>query len=298
MVGRQAATLERFQYSQLHMGVRVNITCYARNSETAERACTAAFARFAELEAIMSDYRPDSELMRLCSRTPGVPVRVSKELFAVLERGQEIARRSGGAFDVTCGPVVKLWRAARKSGKMPSLAALADARRRTGYRHLVLRKASSTAVLKVKGMQLDLGGIAKGHACDEALRVLFLNHVDRAMVEAGGDIAASGPPPDEKGWAIARPGGRAVLAHQAISTSGDAEQFVEIAGKRYSHIVDPRTGIGLTNRIQVTVLAPKGLTTDPLATALCVLGETKGKMLAKRYGARVWFSGQTKPERR
>jgi FAD:protein FMN transferase len=276
------------------MGVRVNITCYARDVGTAERACTAAFARFAELEAIMSDYRPDSELMRLCSKTPGVPVRVSRELFTVLERSQELARRSGGAFDVTCGPVVKLWREARKTGKMPSVSALADARRHVGYRRLVLHNASSTAELKMKGMQLDLGGIAKGYACDEALRVMRQHGVTRAMVEAGGDIAVSGAPPGEKGWRIegpALPGGEAVLANQAISTSGDAEQFVEIGGKRYSHIVDPRTGVGVTNRVQATVIAPNGLTTDPLATALCVLGEAKGKSLARQYGARAWFVG-------
>jgi thiamine biosynthesis lipoprotein len=132
-------------------------------------------------------------------------------------------------------------------------------------------------------MQLDLGGIAKGYAADEALAVLKKHGLDRALVAAGGDIAVSGPPPGADGWkiAIARlPGekdaGRLILRDAAVSTSGDAEQFVEIDGKRYSHIVDPRTGIGLLGRMSVTVVARKGIESDSLTKVAAVLGPEKG----------------------
>jgi thiamine biosynthesis lipoprotein len=142
-------------------------------------------------------------------------------------------------------------------------------------------------------MQLDLGGIAKGYAADEALTVLKKHGIDRALVAAGGDIAVSGPPPSTEGWKIAiatlrgeRDPGRLILHHAAVSTSGDAEQFVEIDGKRYSHIVDPRTGIGLIGRMNATVVARRGIDADSLTKVLAVLGPEKGiKIIESHEGA-------------
>jgi len=142
-------------------------------------------------------------------------------------------------------------------------------------------------------MQLDLGGIAKGYACDEAIRTLKANGIKSALVEMGGDIVVSGPPPGKKGWEIEIANADAArsldkprmlaLSNSAVSSSGDTEQFVEIGGKRYSHIVDPRTGLGLTDRIAVTVVAPNGVTSDGLSTAISVLGDKKGRALANTY---------------
>jgi thiamine biosynthesis lipoprotein len=282
-LGGAEPALSRYSFTQPHMGTRFQIIVYAPSEDTADRAAKDAFARIAALNAIMSDYDETSELMRLCARAGGPPVPVSPELFFVLSRAQEVSRQSAGAFDVTVGPVVKLWRTARKRKKLLDAEKLAEARALVGWQNVRLDEKKRTVQLLKPGMQLDLGGIAKGYAADEALAVLKKHGIDRALVAAGGDIAVSGPPPGADGWkiAIARlPGetdaGRLVLHHSAVSTSGDAEQFVEIDGKRYSHIVDPRTGIGLVGRMSVTVVAHKGIESDSLTKVAAVLGPEKG----------------------
>jgi FAD:protein FMN transferase len=282
--------LPRFSYTEYHMGVDARLVVYAPNQQIAEDACTAAFARIAALDSMMSDYRRDSELMRLCARAGGPPVRVSPDLFLVLRRAQEVARESGGAFDVTVGPLIALWRKARKTAILPDPAALQRTRRLVGWQKLRLTEGARTVRLTAPGMKLDLGGIAKGYAADEAQRVLKHHGITRALVQMGGDIVVSGPPPGTDGWTIRVPNagndqGPADLrfADRAISTSGDTEQFAMIGGRRYSHVVDPRTGVALTNRVQVTLTAPDGLTSDPLSTALCVLGGKDNGTLLQAY---------------
>jgi len=274
------------------MGVRVNLTFYAEGEFRARQAARKAFERFAELDAIMSDYRKDSELSRLSSMSGMGKVKVSQDLYRVLEFAQKISRLSGGAFDVTCGVIVSLWREARKTKKIPDRNALLEALLRTGWENIELDERSSSVELKQKGMKLDLGGIAKGYACDEALIELKKHGIESALVEAGGDIAISRPPPGAKGWRIAIHGSKnkpLFLSNCGVSTSGDLYQFVEIDGVRYSHIIDPRTGIGSTNHLQVTVIARNAITSDSLATALCVLGEKEGSKLAKVFGAKAIF---------
>jgi thiamine biosynthesis lipoprotein len=259
-------------YNELHMGGRVTLTLYAPDEDTAAAAARAAYGRYAALEDVMSDYRPASELMRLCARAGTGPVRVSAELFEVLAFGLRVSEWTDGAFDLTASPVVRLWRAARQTRQMPSERARLSALLLVGWRNVALDPLLRTVELGLPGMQLDLGGIAKGYANDCALSVLRENGVDRAMVEAGGDIGVSGSPPGAQGWSVKVRGlpDTFYLSECAISTSGDTEQFVEIGGVRYSHVVDPRTGMGVTTRVQASVIAPRGLTTDPLATALCV----------------------------
>jgi FAD:protein FMN transferase len=282
--------LTRFTYTQYHMGVDARLVVYAPDLKTAEQACTAAFARIAALDSIMSDYMRDSELNRLCGKAGGPPVRVSADLFRVLQRAQEVARRSGGAFDVTAGPLIALWRQARKTAALPDPAEIKRARRLVGWQKMKLDERARTVRLTMPGMKLDLGGIAKGYADDEAQRVLKQNGITRALVEMGGDIVVSGSPPGRDGWTIRVPNagdkkGPADLrfANRAVSTSGDTEQFAVIGGQRYSHVVDPRTGKALTNRVQVTVIARDGLTSDPLSTALTVVGEKDRKRLLRAY---------------
>ncbi len=283
--------LHRFEYSQLHMGGRVDLALYAPDRQTAERAAKAAFARFAELEQIMSDYRPNSELNLLCDAAASGPVRISVDLAKVLRRAEEVSGRSNGAFDVTCGPLIRLWRETRRTGRLPSAEALGAARAMVGWRRLRLDPGKRTAGVE-PGVRIDLGGIAKGYACDEALRAMRRQGVSRGLVRAGGDIAVSDAPPEVQGWTIAilgLPGPPLVLRNAAVSTSGDAEQHVEIGGVRYSHVVDPRTGIGVTSRAQATVVARDGLTADPLATAACVLGREDAERLVALYRARARF---------
>jgi thiamine biosynthesis lipoprotein len=293
LLGGAAPALTRYTFTEPHMGTRFQIIVYAPDQDTAQKAAKDAFARIAFLNATMSDYDKTSELMRLCSKAGGPPVPVSAELFFVLSSAQEVSRQSDGAFDVTVGPVVKLWRQARKQRKLPDPKKLAEARTLVGWRNVRLDPEKRTVQLLKPSMQLDLGGIAKGYAADEALAVLKKHGIDRALVAAGGDIAVSGPPPGADGWKIAiatLPGekdpGRLVLHHAAVSTSGDAEQFVEIDGKRYSHIVDPRTGIGLVGRMSATVVARKGIEADSLTKVIAVLGPERGiKIIESNEGA-------------
>ncbi|HLJ54504.1 MAG TPA: FAD:protein FMN transferase [Chthonomonadaceae bacterium] len=286
---RPHARLTRYEYTEYHMGVDVRIVLYAPDKPEAETACAAAFERFAELDTAMSDYRVDSELNRLCAKAGGPAVRVSADLFRPLQRAQELARLSGGAFDATCGPVVRLWRKARKEKALPPPSEIAAAAARTGWRYVELNAAKRTVRLRKPGMQLDLGAIGKGYADDCAQEVLRRHGISSALVEAGGDIVVTDAPPGQPGWRIEVPnsgdaGARPrTFANCAISTSGDLEQSAAIGGKRYSHVVDPRTGWPLTNRIQVTVIARDGLTSDGLSTAVSVLGPIRGRELARRY---------------
>jgi thiamine biosynthesis lipoprotein len=276
------------------MGVQVRIVAYGPDQASADAAAKAAFDRVGDLEECMSDYLNDSELMRLCRRSGQRPVQVSDDLFHVLDSSRQLSQISDGAFDVTVGPLVQLWRAARKSGTLPTDAALAEARSRIGWQKMKLDPQARTVELTVPGMRLDLGGIAKGYACDEAIRVLREHGIGSALVEAGGDIVVSNPPPGRRGWAIdVTPQSSAAqrtvtLRNQAISTSGAAAQFVEIGGVRYSHVVDPHTGLGLTNHYEATVTAPRGITSDALSTTATILGPRRTQRLVKRFGARAW----------
>lgn len=279
--------LERFEFAETLMATRFRVVLYAPDKPSAERAAKAAFARAAELDGIMSDYKPSSELMRLCAKAGGGPVPVSSDLFAVLERSQHFARLTGGAFDATVGPVVRLWRRTRRMKVLPEPAALAAARELVGFDKLSLNSCNRTVALAKPGMKLDLGGIAKGYAADAMQAVLRQHGVTRALVAAGGDIVVTDAPPDTVGWRVGitalgeedKAAPTLVLANAAVSTSGDAEQSVEIAGKRYAHVVDPKTGLGLGERFQVTVVAKNGTASDALATGLSVMGAERGLKL-------------------
>ena len=266
--------LERYESAEPAMGTLARITLYAPNPESAREAFKAAFARIHELDEALSDYKPESELNRLCRQPPGKPVPLSADLFLVLDHAQRLAEQTGGAFDVTLGPLIRLWRQARKDRRFPDDGEIVAAQRRTGYRHLTLDARARTATLAIAGMQLDLGGIAKGYAADSALQVLRGLGVTRALVALSGDLALGDPPPGQQGWriGIGAASNVRVLRNVCVSTSGDSEQFVEIGGVRYSHILDPATGIGLRHRSMVTVIAPDGLTADSLDTAISVAG--------------------------
>lgn len=283
-----APPLYRFEYSQLHMGVQVRLVLYAPTESAAFEAARAAFSRVAELDQVMSDYRSTSELMRLCRRSGQGPVPVSADLFAVLEQAQRLARLSDGAFDVTAGPCIRLWRRARRSGTLPSPDSLVEARARTGWQQLRLDPATRTVHLTTPGMQLDLGGIAKGFAADEALAVLQAHGIASALVEMGGDLRLGKAPPGRDGWRVRLPNApadrqEAMLANVAVSSSGDTEQYIEVDGLRYSHIVDPRTCSGLTDRIAVTVIAPTAFLSDGLSTTLSILGPERGQTLLHEH---------------
>jgi FAD:protein FMN transferase len=301
------------------MGTEFKIILYAPNQKLARRAAQKAFTRIAQMDATMSDYKETSELSRFCHKASKNPVTISRDLFRVLAASQKLSARSRGAFDVTIGAVGRLWRRARRTNEMPEPARLAQALALTGYKKLHLDGKRRSAWLDKEGMLLDLGGIAKGFAADEAMRVLQQQGIRSALIAAGGDIVVSEAPPQKRGWLVAVLSAQAkekqtlpaqgnasaqadpsssqplrassvqpaddslanhlLLTNAAVSTSGDAEQFVELGGVRYSHIVDPRTGLGVVGQSSVTVVARRGIDADGLATAASVLGAERGLQL-------------------
>ena len=282
--GRQTS-LKRFEFTEPIMGTTARIVLYAPDEQLALEASRSAFERMTALENMLSDYRPESELNQLGRNAVASPKPVSPDLFEILSESQDLAENTRGAFDVTVGPVVQLWRRARRQKELPTPDRLAEARKLVGHQKLQLDSRSQTAHLLIPGMKLDLGGIAKGYAADQALRALQSKGIEMALVGIGGDIALGAPPPEKSGWRVEINPGPAfkakllkplLLSHAGVSTSGDAEQFVEISGKRYSHIIDPRTGMALTGNRSVTIVATNATTSDALATALCVLGAKAG----------------------
>lgn len=273
------------------MGVQVRISMYASSDSLAREAARAAFARIAELDDTMSDYRPRSEV-RLLSRRPGDWQPVSRDLANVLALAQDVSRNSGGAFDVTVGPLVQLWRVSRRTGRLPDADSLSSARSRSGAQLLDVDTTRLMVRLLVKGMQLDLGGIAKGFILQEALGVLRSRGVPSALIEAGGDVVVGEAPPGQAGWSVFVAGADTTLLRRsralvnaAVATSGGTEQFLEVSGGRYSHVIDPRTGLGVTSRHLVTVIADDAALADAAATALSVLGPDKSGYFRSRYPA-------------
>ena len=291
---------QRYEFSRPLMGMSFRIVVYAQDSAKAKQASKAAFDRVVVLNRIMSDYEPNSELNKLSDLAGnGQAVPVSPELFRVLDRAQALAVLTGGAFDVTAGASIQLWRRARQLKRLPAQYALDEALKTVGFRTLKLDAENRTVKLTQTGTRLDLGGIAKGYVLDEAIAVLKKHGLRRALVSAGGDIVAGDAPPGKAGWRVALIGLEddakpqlLRLANGAVATSGDLYQFLEVDGTRYSHIVDPRSGSALTEQRLVHVLAMDAMSADSLSTAISVLGPKGGLLLVaadKNLGARVVF---------
>ncbi len=289
----------RFEFSEVHMGMPVRVVLYAPDAVQAERAARAAFARIKALDAVLSDYRPDSEVSRLPA-SAGAWTPVSADLFAVLARALDVARASGGGFDPTVGPLTALWREARRTGRAPDAQAIETARARVGWQMLALDPAQRAVRVARPDMRLDLGGIAKGYILQQGLTALESFDVTRALLDAGGDIVVGDAPPGKAGWRIDMPHAdrtfaarSAALVRASLATSGATSQFVEIDGVRYSHVIDPRTGIGITHDVVTSVIAPDGATADALATAIGVLGPERARtMLAGFPGSIATVSGR------
>ncbi len=284
---------ERFRFERPLMGTRFTVVLYADDHAHAEQAAAAAFALAGEIDHKASDYMPASELSKLTTQATADPVPLSPLLYGMLDHARRLAEASGGAFDPTLGPVTKLWRTSRDSGRLPDSETLRSARAGTGWSQFTLDPDSRSITLYRQHMAFDLGGIAKGYAADLMLESLAKADIPRAMITAGGDIRLGDPPPGHEGWRVAlqtfdatRPDEILVLANAAVSTSGDLHQSVEIDGIKYSHIVDPRTGLGLTRPIAASVVADEARLSDPLATAACVLGPDAADLLRELPGVR------------
>lgn len=300
-------SLRRYEFSHPQMGTVFRLVFYTSADSLAQAAARATFDRVDTLNAILSDYRPDSELMRLCDRAgSGEKVPVSAELWRILRLSSKFSRQSKGAFDVTVGPLTRLWRRARNLQELPDSSRVDAARALVDWRQVKFYRRNHRIELTRAGMKLDLGGIGQGFAADECLRVLGTYGITRALADAGGDIALGDAPPGTSGWRIETPaeevpispsdsaggGGHfQMLANCGITTSGTTYRYLEAGGRRYSHIVDPHTGWGLTHRVLVTVQAPNATEADAWATAISVLGPAGWAPLRRRQPQlRVWVT--------
>jgi thiamine biosynthesis lipoprotein len=292
LLPRAVVAQEHLAYTQPVMGTVFRIELYAEDKAAAERAVAAALKRLEEIDALASDYLPESELSRFNREPANRPVDVSKDLFALIERSVQIARQTEGAFDITSAYAIQQWRRARRQKQLPTAEQTRKAVAMTDWRELTLDAGERTVTKLKEGLLIDLGGIGKGYAADAALAVLKDHGITRALVAGSGDLAIGDAPPGKKGWSVSlrtfesaeeSDGAiRVSLANCGCSTSGDLHQFLELDGVRYSHIVDPGTGLGLTERIACTVIAPDATTSDALATAMCVMGFERGMAIAER----------------
>lgn len=299
--------LQRFSFQSYQMGSMFTIVLYAENDSIANLASSAAFDRIEELNRIMSDYMENSEINHLSqSSGSGTSVKISDLLFEVLKESIWVSELTDGLFDVTAGPITQLWRSIRlmSEPEIPNETELTNLLERTGYHNIRLDSKNQTVELVKEGMQLDLGGIAKGYAADAALTVLKQFGINSALADAGGDISVSNAPPKREYWETIVIGNQSennpsylilALNNMTAATSGDRYQYIEIDGLRYSHIINPKTGVGATDLIQATVIAEKGAHADALSTALTLMDPKKGIELInslKKTEAIIFFQSE------
>ena len=271
-VQRVSLTLEK-------MSTEVTIVVYDSSPERARGAIMAAFSRIDEVVALADRHRPDSEISRVMASREPVPV--SREIWELLHTAKAMGERTEGAFDVTVGPLLRLWKQRAKAKLLPGEPELREALELVGSDGIVL--GDGTARLAKPGMMIDLGGVAKGYAVDAAVDALRKHGIRSALVNAGGDMAMIGPRPGAAGWRIGvqdprEPRSPSALVCTllvpgcAVATSGNYQRYVEIEGKRLSHIVDPRTGWPCSQVPSVTIVAKSNaMTADMWATAASVM---------------------------
>ncbi len=293
-----AAQLQRFSFTQPKMGSPLTIIMYCEDSLRAASLAGACYAIVDHYVDIYSDYIDSSELNRLCATAgkTSEPIVVSGELYDLLWASKKAWQLSNGTFDITLGPVTRLWRKARKEKIFPADSLVKAALSLTGFTNIQFDTTRKTVRLLQPGMKIDFGGIAQGYIAQKLSDYLSSKGIVSALINVSGDIVAMGAPPGTRGWTLGinMPENeddilprQVLLQLMAITTSGDVYQFMEHNGKRYSHIVNPATGYGITSQRNVTVIAKEGTLADWLTKACSILPVKKAKKLAVSLGAEV-----------
>jgi thiamine biosynthesis lipoprotein len=274
--------LQRYEFSHKSMGTIFRIICYTDREDMARQKSVEAFKRIDRLNYIMSDYLPDSELNRLSrSSGSGEYIQVSPELLKVIQTGQQWAVKTNGIFDITIGPYSQLWRRAGRKDRLPTPEQINNASERVGFKNIHVDPDNGKVMLGREGMQLDLGGIAKGFAVDEVFNIFYNAGINQLLVDGGGDIRTGEAPPGAKGWKLVlenlQDDNQVMYANNtSIATSGDLYRYVLLDSVKYGHIIDPRTGYGLTTRRTVTIQASNCMEADVLASTLSIMGAKDG----------------------
>lgn len=279
------------------MGTFAHIIAVAADANTAQKSVEAAFDQIMAVDKLMSDYKPDSQLSLVNREAFKNPVKVNEPLFEVLSKSITFSKKTNGAFDITVGPLVDLFHRACEKGIAPTENEIAAAKAKTGFEKLILDEQNGTVKFAVDGMRLDLGGIAKGYSVDKAVEAMKKCGTLGGLVAAAGDIRVFGTPPKGKNaWLVGLQDPDKVtdsidnaqtlltlrLKDMAVSTSGDYRRFTTINGKKYSHIVDTKTGKSSQGLTSVTIITTNTTDADALATSVSVMGVEKGLELVKK----------------
>lgn len=298
LIGRRTRPVQIDGGYRVVMGTFARIVVAADSERKARDCIEAGFEELRRIDSLMSDYKADSELSKVNREAFGHPVKVSNELFGILQKSIDFSRLSNGAFDITVGPLVDLWHKAGETNSMPDESVIAATKARVGYEKLILDANAITVRFAVDGMRLDLGGIAKGYSVDMAVEIMKQKGAIAGMVDSGGNIYCFGKPvdkdtwlvgvqdpniadsveriadsPDGSGWMVLK------LMDYAVATSGDYRRFVTVGGKKVSHIIDTNTAGGANKLAGDTIIAKTALEADALSTAVNVLGPEKGLAL-------------------
>ena len=269
------------------MGTTFVITLYSTSRQLSQNAMDQAFDRIKKLNSVFSDYIEQSETSQL-SANAGKRTTVSDDLWYLIRLSKRLSRQSKGAFDVSIGPLSKLWRRAIRQQRFPDSINLAQAKNLVNYKWIKLFPAKQQVKLKKKGMRLDFGAIAKGYAIDQAYQSLKENGITIALVDGGGDLFIGDPPPASS-WDIKDHNGKPlqIKAQTAVASSGDSFQNLQWDGSKYSHIINPKTGLGMKNSNTVTVAASKATVADALSSTLSVLAPSRQQWLLRKYQAKI-----------
>jgi len=288
----------RYEASHDSMGTLFTIVAYGRDARFLAEVVNQAFDEIDSLDAQMSNYKPASELSRINRDAAREAVLVEPKLFQLIADSIRGSEEMGGAFDITVGPLMKTWGFFRGQGRVPTAQELSRVMKHVGYQHVQLDPEKRTIRFDVAGLELDLGGIAKGYAVDRAADILRSNGVTIALVSSGtSSIYALGAPPGERAWRVTlrdpfhahKAGDVAYLKNYSFSASGNYERFFTLGGKTYSHIMDPRTGRPVENVLSTAVLAPRGVESDILSKFYVLGVEGTRRYLATHPQVSVLF---------
>jgi len=291
-----SAQLKRFQFSGNKMGSSFNLIFYHTDSAEAVVIAKECFLIVDSLNNTFSDYSSESEVGKLALQKNLTDIKVSDELFSMITRSKHAWERSGKTFDITIGALTQLWRKAKKENRFPSEAEVKAAKDLTGFKNLTINERSKTISFKKPGIRFDFGGIVPGYAAQRVIDFLKTKKINIALVDASGDIVMSDAPPGKDGWTIGinLPESKneiwdkkLELKNFAVSTSGDVYRYTINNGIKYSHIIDPGTGYGVTSQRNVTVITKYGADADWLATACSILPIKKALGLAKKEHAAI-----------
>lgn len=305
---RKTESSTLFVHSRHAMGTAFTIYLYAHDEEFAGIAFESAFEEIERIEEALSNYRASSELSRINRLAADQPVTTDPEVFGLIAASLEFSRLSEGAFDVTVGPLMRAWGFFRGDGHYPSSEQLRLACENVGWEKVLLDAATRTVRFSARGVELDLGAIGKGYAVDQVAKVLRQAGVQAALVDAGSStLYVMDAPPGKSGWTVRVPNpadrsqtvSTLTLQNVSLSTSGSYEKCFQLDGRRYCHVMDPRTGTPVQGVLQTTLVGSDATTTDALSNAMFVMGPSGGKELlaSLAYASGLWITEEPEQQR-